>query len=212
MIKIWKWLHLKAQNFIFNFKHNTKLLEPFFFKPRLHRKNGIVSRCLQLLASPSFHVHLFNSRDIPSICCKNSPPQQQPVTSNSHLLGHFKRSNARGTPEGDVDVFVWSMRYTVGSNLPECWAYVDRRTLKHANQKFQLSCFTHALSLSLFQTAEHFLQQKGFSFKWEPSGALVYWQVLPAFLKHPETGKTVWFNQIQSHHASHLQGMPRLVL
>lgn len=59
------------------------------------------------------------------------------------------------------------------------------------------------------KTAEHFLQQKGFSFKWEPSGALVYWQVLPAFLKHPETGKTVWFNQIQSHHASHLQGMPR---
>lgn len=59
------------------------------------------------------------------------------------------------------------------------------------------------------KTAEHFLQQKGFSFNWEPSGALFYWQVLPAFLKHPETGETVWFNQIQSHHASHLQGIPR---
>ncbi|KAL9955668.1 hypothetical protein ACROYT_G037021 [Oculina patagonica] len=59
------------------------------------------------------------------------------------------------------------------------------------------------------KTAEHFLQQKGFSYKWEPSGALFYWQVLPAFLEHPETGETVWFNQIQSHHASHLQGMPR---
>ena len=64
---------------------------------------------------------------------------------------------------------------------------------------------------SLFQIAEHFLQKKGFSFKWEPSGALFYWQVLPAFLKHPETGETVWFNQIQSHHASHLQQAPRFV-
>lgn len=59
------------------------------------------------------------------------------------------------------------------------------------------------------KTAERFLQQNGFSYKWEPSGALVYWQVLPALLKHPETGETVWFNQIQSHHTSHLQEMPR---
>jgi len=57
--------------------------------------------------------------------------------------------------------------------------------------------------------AEHFLDQKGFSYKWEPSGALYYWQVLPAFQEHPKTGETVWFNQIQSHHASHLQEAPR---
>ena len=64
----------------------------------------------------------------------------------------------------------------------------------------------------LLQTAEHFLEQNGFSYNWEPSGALCYWQVLPAFQKHPETGDMVWFNQIQSHHASHLQNAPRLVL
>lgn len=74
-----------------------------------------------------------------------------------------------------------------------------------------MGLFTHFL-FSLFQTAEYFLQQNGLSFKWEPSGALVYWLVLPALLKHPETGETVWFNQIQSHHTSHLQEMPRLVL
>lgn len=56
---------------------------------------------------------------------------------------------------------------------------------------------------------EHFLEHKGFSYKWERSGALLYWLVLPAFREHPDTGETVWFNQIQSHHASHLQDAPR---
>ena len=61
----------------------------------------------------------------------------------------------------------------------------------------------------LLQIVEHFLTKKGFSYKWEPSGTLIYWNVLPAFQQHPETGETMWFNQIQSHHASALKDDPR---
>ena len=66
-------------------------------------------------------------------------------------------------------------------------------------------------SYLILQTVEHFLEQKGFSYKWAWSGALLYWLVLPALREHPDTGETVWFNQIQSHHTSHLQDAPRLV-
>jgi len=61
----------------------------------------------------------------------------------------------------------------------------------------------------LLQIVEHFLTKNGFSYKWEPSGTLIYWNVLPAFQQHPKTGETMWFNQIQGHHASALKDNPR---
>ena len=61
------------------------------------------------------------------------------------------------------------------------------------------------------QNAEQHLKEKGFSCKWDESGGLFFWQVLPAFRTHHETKERVWFNQADLHHTSYLKDSPMFV-
>lgn len=56
---------------------------------------------------------------------------------------------------------------------------------------------------------EEFLEHQEFSYKWDKdTGALSYWYTLPAFIKHPETGEDLWFNQPTVHHCTYYTESP----
>ncbi|PSM49383.1 hypothetical protein C7Y66_09370 [Chroococcidiopsis sp. CCALA 051] len=52
---------------------------------------------------------------------------------------------------------------------------------------------------------EAYCRKAGMSVEWKPDGSLRTCQVRPAVINHPQTGETVFFNQIQLHHPSYLQ-------
>ena len=60
----------------------------------------------------------------------------------------------------------------------------------------------------LLQNVESLAASKGYNVTWEESGGLYLWQNLPAFIRHPLTGKKIWFNQAHSHHPSYYKQMP----
>jgi non-ribosomal peptide synthetase component F len=49
---------------------------------------------------------------------------------------------------------------------------------------------------------EDYCKQAGIEFEWRSDGGLRTRQVCPAIVKHPQTGETVFFNQLQLHHVS----------
>lgn len=52
---------------------------------------------------------------------------------------------------------------------------------------------------------EDYCRKAGIAVEWKPDGGLRTAQVRPAIVKHPKTGESVFFNQIQLHHASYLK-------
>ena len=52
---------------------------------------------------------------------------------------------------------------------------------------------------------EDYCRKASISVEWKPDGGLRTCQVRPAIINHPRTGESVFFNQIQLHHASCLK-------
>ncbi|XP_032221032.1 dapdiamide synthesis protein DdaC isoform X2 [Nematostella vectensis] len=53
--------------------------------------------------------------------------------------------------------------------------------------------------------AEEFLTRGGYEYCWHKSrDTLTFWNTLPAFIPHPETGESIWFNSV---HISHISGL-----
>ena len=58
---------------------------------------------------------------------------------------------------------------------------------------------------------EQFLRTHCYDYDWDADGSLHYRYVLPAMVTHPQTGEALWFNQVQSHHASYFKSHPSFV-
>ncbi|XP_077864986.1 dapdiamide synthesis protein DdaC-like [Saccoglossus kowalevskii] len=61
----------------------------------------------------------------------------------------------------------------------------------------------HIMMTSDRKEVEAFCVEQGYEFIWQDDNSLTYFYTLPATIKHPKTGKELWFNQISSHHASY---------
>jgi alpha-ketoglutarate-dependent taurine dioxygenase len=55
-------------------------------------------------------------------------------------------------------------------------------------------------------------KEKRIEFEWKPGGRLRTRQIRPAFVKHPVTGESLWFNHITFFHLSTLDSVLRDVL
>ena len=55
---------------------------------------------------------------------------------------------------------------------------------------------------------EALAKEKGSNVTWDPSGDLHLWQVRPACIHHPVTGKKIWFNQATTNHGSYYSLLP----
>lgn len=49
---------------------------------------------------------------------------------------------------------------------------------------------------------EEICRNSDVQFQWQPDGSLRLWHVRPAVASHPETGESVWFNQVDQFHPS----------
>ena len=59
------------------------------------------------------------------------------------------------------------------------------------------------------KAVEDYCNKASINVEWKPDGGLRTCQVRPAIIKHPQTGESIFFNQIQLHHASCLKSEVR---
>ena len=55
------------------------------------------------------------------------------------------------------------------------------------------------------------MKERGYDWEWQDDSSLCFWYTLPAFMKHPETGEDLWFNQCHSHHATYYKAHPDFI-
>ena len=54
-----------------------------------------------------------------------------------------------------------------------------------------------------------FLKSRGCGYTYdEKKNIVTFWNILPAFMPHPDTGKKIWFNQVHIHNVSTLRESP----
>jgi len=58
------------------------------------------------------------------------------------------------------------------------------------------------------QQVEDYLSALGYTWKWDESNALRYFQTFPAVKPHPKTNEPTWFNQLHAHHYTFYQAHP----
>jgi hypothetical protein len=99
--------------------------------------------------------------------------------------------------------------------LPECIlkpfrdksiAYV--RVLPPRSDAFQVA-WPEVLAMPERANAERYLRQQGFQFEWLRGDMLMLAYRMAAFLKHPESGQELWFNQVTELHASYWEAHPQ---
>lgn len=58
------------------------------------------------------------------------------------------------------------------------------------------------------QQVEEYLSALGYTWTWDETGALRYYQTFPAVKPHPKTQEPCWFNQLHAHHYTFYQAHP----
>ncbi|XP_032221164.1 dapdiamide synthesis protein DdaC [Nematostella vectensis] len=101
--------------------------------------------------------------------------------------------------------FVPNIHPDVIKKLEEKQVRYQHRVPDQASSKY--SSWQKRFNTTDKKIVESFLEKKGFTYKWEDK-SLSYWNILPAFIPHPDTGEKTWFNHVHRKHISSYRESP----